>query len=105
MIRQLLNSLREPYRVRLLDVLLKRRHIAPARMDIELVRVSDRLKRMIVKTARFTACWPMNIVDRLLQFALRTRASAEAGEQEYFHQASPAIRRRIALARQMGQGR
>ena len=73
------------------NVVFKRRQATPARMDLEFLRILDRLERMVVKTSRFGAGWNLDVVDRFLQFALSTWTPLKPGEEVDLHLACPAM--------------
>jgi len=77
--------------VALPNVVFKRRQATPARMDLEFLRILDRLERMVVKTSRFGAGWNLDVVDRFLHFALSARTSLKSGEEVDLHLACSAM--------------
>lgn len=62
----------------------KRRHIFPARVNVELIRVAYRLECAIAKTAGLLARRPLYFEHRLVYFASFPGASVKSGKYEYF---------------------
>jgi hypothetical protein len=70
--------------MRQLGVAFKCRHIFPARVNVELIRVTNRLECAVAKAAGLLARRPLYFEHRRVYFASFPGASVKSGEYEYF---------------------
>jgi len=85
MINQRFDHSHEAHSVGQARVLLEGCSIAPTRMNVELIAVSDRLERLVTQAARFLARWTLNLLDGLPHLVLTRWPRVKAGEKEQFH--------------------
>lgn len=65
----------------------KRRHIAPSRVDVELVVIAHGPEGLVAQTAPFLPCRAGDGLDRLVQCCCAPRASVKASDEKKVHAA------------------
>jgi len=89
MIQQRLDRLDEAHCVRQLGVALERSQVGPSGVNIELVRVANRLKSPVATAARLCPRRALYVEHRPVHFIPLAGKGVKAGEHEYFHDECP----------------
>ena len=85
MVEELLDASDKAQRVRKAGVKVKGSFVSPARVNVELTRIANRLKCLVAEAAGFCASGALDLCDRLLHPLLAAWPSMETGEQEELH--------------------
>src|SRR5947207_1749512 len=85
MIEQRFDGLQEAHGVRQFRMTLKRGHVLPASVDVELIRVPNRAKRTVAEAARLLTSRALYFKHCSVHLSLLSGAGMETGEDEYLH--------------------
>ena len=85
MIEQRLDGFDKADRVRQLGVTFERRHVPPAGVNVELVRIAQRMKATVAQATGFLAGRGLHFVHGPMHFALLSRTGVKPRKHEYLH--------------------